>query len=54
MVHSNLTNPCSYIQYSDLRSIPSLDEQTLIAIKAPNDSPYTTLDVPDPLITKVD
>lgn len=35
----------AYVTYQDIRSIRSLDEQTVIAIKAP---PETRLEVPDP------
>ena len=35
----------AYVTYQDIRSIKSLDEQTVIAIKAP---PETRLEVPDP------
>ncbi|XP_029829432.1 transcription factor E2F2 isoform X2 [Ixodes scapularis] len=36
---------CAYVTYRDLRSIPSLADQTVIAVKAP---PETRLEVPDP------
>ncbi|KAL3891671.1 hypothetical protein ACJMK2_003923 [Sinanodonta woodiana] len=36
---------CAYVTYQDIRNIKSLDEQTVIAIKAP---PETRLEVPDP------
>lgn len=35
----------AHVTYQDIRSISSLDEQTVIAIKAP---PETRLEVPDP------
>ncbi len=35
----------AYVNYHDIRSIKSLEEQTVIAIKAP---PETRLEVPDP------
>lgn len=35
----------AYVTYQDIRSIKSLDKQTVIAIKAP---PETRLEVPDP------
>ncbi|XP_052765473.1 transcription factor E2F3-like [Mya arenaria] len=42
----NISNSrCAYVTYQDIRSIKSLDEQTVIAIKAP---PETRLEVPDP------
>lgn len=36
---------CAYVTYRDLRNIPSLADQTVIAVKAP---PETRLEVPDP------
>ena len=35
----------AYVTYQDIRSLRSLDDQTVIAIKAP---PETRLEVPDP------
>ncbi|KAK3088546.1 hypothetical protein FSP39_020420 [Pinctada imbricata] len=46
MCHVSLTRvTLAYVTYQDIRSIRSLDEQTVIAIKAP---PETRLEVPDP------
>ena len=44
---SFLLNPSTlaYVTYQDIRSLRSLDDQTVIAIKAP---PETRLEVPDP------
>lgn len=42
-----ILNLCTlaYVTYQDIRSLSSLDDQTVIAIKAP---PETRLEVPDP------
>jgi hypothetical protein len=42
--------PYSYVRYSDLRAIPVMAEQTVIAVKAPAGS---SLEVPDPKETGV-
>lgn len=42
----------SYVRYADLRSLPNMTEQTLIAIKAPLES-RSTIEVSDPTETKV-
>uniref|UniRef100_A0A0N5ATJ6 E2F_TDP domain-containing protein n=1 Tax=Syphacia muris TaxID=451379 RepID=A0A0N5ATJ6_9BILA len=42
----------SYIRYADLRSLPNMTDQTLIAIKAPVES-RSTIEVSDPSETKV-
>ncbi|EFO23475.2 hypothetical protein LOAG_05011 [Loa loa] len=40
----------SYVKYADLRMLPGMSDQTLIAIKAPKDS-YSSIDVTDPVET---
>ncbi len=35
----------NYVTYSDIRTLPDMDDQTIIGIKAP---PGTRLEVPDP------
>ena len=35
----------NYVTYSDIRTLPEMDDQTIIGIKAP---PGTRLEVPDP------
>ncbi|VDM22192.1 unnamed protein product [Wuchereria bancrofti] len=40
----------SYVKYADLRMLPGMSNQTLIAIKAPKDS-YSSIDVTDPVET---
>lgn len=40
----------SYVRYADLRSLPNMSEQTLIAIKAPVES-RSTIEVSDPIET---
>lgn len=41
----------SYVRYADLRSLPNMSDQTLIAIKAPVES-RSTIEVSDPTETK--
>uniref|UniRef100_A0A8R1XTK3 E2F_TDP domain-containing protein n=1 Tax=Onchocerca volvulus TaxID=6282 RepID=A0A8R1XTK3_ONCVO len=40
----------SYVKYVDLRMLPGMSDQTLIAVKAPKDS-YSSIDVTDPVET---
>uniref|UniRef100_A0A915PPU3 E2F/DP family winged-helix DNA-binding domain-containing protein n=1 Tax=Setaria digitata TaxID=48799 RepID=A0A915PPU3_9BILA len=40
----------SYVKYADLRMLPGMTDQTLIAVKAPKDS-YSSIDVTDPVET---
>ncbi|KAM3728590.1 Transcription factor E2FC [Dirofilaria immitis] len=40
----------SYVKYADLRMLPGMSDQTLIAVKAPKDS-YSSIDVTDPVET---
>lgn len=42
--------PYSYVLYTDLRSLPGMQDQTLIAIKAPTES-YSSVEVTDPVET---
>uniref|UniRef100_A0A914E4W2 E2F/DP family winged-helix DNA-binding domain-containing protein n=2 Tax=Acrobeloides nanus TaxID=290746 RepID=A0A914E4W2_9BILA len=63
MLLSNVTNalklakedptdkPYSYVRYTDLRSIDGIQDQTVIAIKAPDES-YSTIEVSDPRETR--
>jgi transcription factor E2F3 len=45
MVESSETNKFNYVTYADIRTLPEMDDQTIIGIKAP---PGTRLEVPDP------
>ncbi|VDK59555.1 unnamed protein product [Anisakis simplex] len=42
--------PYYYVSYTDLRSLPHMQQQTLIAIKAPTDS-FSSIEVTDPVET---